>query len=121
MAAARRKKTDEPAEEYVDDLNAVASRVDIRVNSRLVYSQELYDYKLEQQDGGLVVYGTVERPQIKVSSAPAVEYEYNPTTDEPPSANTATEFTTSTVPAPDPEITAESAAQFEEADVDEEK
>jgi len=91
---------------------AVADRVEIRVNDRIVYLDEIYGAAVEVTDSGVQVKCSKDAPR----SQPPEQHFYNPTTDELPGANTVTDTTESTVPATDPEYTEELAKEFDDDD-----
>lgn len=94
---------------FVDDETAVARRVEVRVDDQIVYSQALYNAKIEGDANGLKVDGTTDRPQIEVTDE---DHVYDPTTDELPGPNVATPQTPTSVPVPDPRDTEEIIEQF---------
>lgn len=69
-------------EEYVDDETATTSRVEVRVDGRIVYAQALYGLGITPSRTGLAIKGTVERPQVKVTKAPPKEYTYQDPRDD---------------------------------------
>lgn len=93
---------------YVDDESAVAHRVEVRVDDQVVYLQQLYNAKVEGDEAGLKVSGSVDRPKVEVSD----DDQYNPTTDEPIGPNVVTATTESSVPVPDPRDTEDIIEQF---------
>lgn len=105
QSTSKAKAQETPAEEphpYADyqPPTATPDRVEVRINNKIVFLDDVYGARFEAQASGLKVHGSKEPPKAKEGKG-AQEHFYNPEHDE----GVAGGAQVTPVPTPDPEWT----------------